>query len=307
MANITANDVKVLRERTGAGMMDCKKALVECDGDMEASVDWLRKKGLAAASKKSGRVTSEGVVAVHSCGNRATLFELNAETDFVARNELFQKYAQTVVKLACESGCDLETLNGMSYPDSDRTVADELVHLISIIGENLTLRRVEHLSVESGVVSTYVHSKLVDGLGKIGVLVALKGNCCCSSIDALGKQIAMHIAAANPQFLAVSDIDADALERERAVVTEQAKATGKPENVIEKMVVGRLNKYYEEVVLLEQTFVIDGETKIKDVVAKAGKECGCELELVGFKKFVLGEGIEKTTVDFAAEVAAQLG
>jgi len=307
MANITANDVKVLRERTGAGMMDCKKALVACEGDMEASIDWLRKKGLAAASKKSGRVTAEGVVAVYSCGKRATLLELNAETDFVARNEMFQNYARTLAKIACEGNLDIEALKATMYPDSERNVADELVHLISIIGENLSIRRVEHLEVENGAVASYIHSKLADNLGKIGVLVAINGSCDCPSIEGLGKQIAMHVAAANPKYLAIENISTEDLERERAVVTEMAKASGKPDNVVEKMVIGRLNKFYEEIVLLEQTFVIDGETKIKDVVKAAGNECGCELKLTGFKKFVLGEGIEKTTVDFASEVAAQLG
>ena len=307
MANITANDVKVLRERTGAGMMDCKKALVACEGDMEAAIDWLRKKGLAAASKKSGRVTAEGVVAVYSCGKRATLLELNAETDFVARNEMFQNYARTLAKIACEGNLDIDALKATMYPDSERNVADELVHLISIIGENLSIRRVEHLEVESGVVATYIHSKLAENLGKIGVLVAISGSCECPSIEGLGKQIAMHVAAANPKYLAIENISTEDLERERAVVTEMAKASGKPDNVVEKMVIGRLNKFYEEIVLLEQTFVIDGETKIKDVVKAAGNECGCELQLSGFKKFVLGEGIEKATVDFASEVAAQLG
>lgn len=306
MSNITANDVKVLRERTGAGMMDCKKALVECSGSMEDAIDWLRKKGLAAASKKSGRVTSEGVVAVYSSGKHATLLELNAETDFVARNKLFQNYAGTVVKLACENNYNLEQLKKANYPETGRSVEEELVHLISIIGENLTLRRVAHLSVNDGTVATYVHSKLSEGLGKIGVLVALETSCPCDPIVTLGKQIAMHIAAANPQVLSIADISKSDLDRERVVVTEQARSTGKPEAVIEKMVNGRLQKYYEEVVLQEQVFVVDGESKIKDVVSKASKNCGCELKLSGFKKFVLGEGIEKISVDFAEEVAAQL-
>lgn len=303
---ITANDVKALRDRTGSGMMDCKKALVACNGDMEAATDWLRKKGLAAASKKAARVTSEGAVAVYSCGKHATILEVNAETDFVARNDKFQNYAQTVVKLACESNCDLETLKNTQYPGTDHTVQDELVNLISVIGENLSLRRVEHICVKNGVIATYIHNKLADGLGKIGVVVGIETECGCPTIAEMGKQIAMHIAAANPQVLAIADLSEEAVARERAVVTEQARASGKPENVIEKMVNGRLNKFYEEVVLLEQTFVIDGESKIKDVVAKKAKECGCDVKLVGFKKFVLGEGIEKATVDFASEVAAQL-
>lgn len=304
---VTANDVKVLRERTGAGMMDCKKALVACDGDIESAVDWLRKKGLAAASKKASRVTSEGVVAVCSCGKNATLLELNAETDFVARNEMFQVYARNIAKLACEKQCDLEALKSLPYPESDRSVQDELVNLIAVIGENLTIRRVEHLSVNNGVVATYIHNKLADNLGKIGVLVALEAENACSSVETVGKQIAMHIAAANPQVLAVEDLSKESLERERAVVTEQARATGKPENVIEKMVIGRLNKYYEEVVLLEQAFVMDPDLKVKAVVEKLAKECGCNVALRAFKKFVLGEGIEKQSVDFASEVAAQLG
>ena len=304
--NITANDVKILRERTGSGMMDCKKALVACDGDMEAATDWLRKKGLAAASKKAARVTSEGAIAVYSCGTHATVLEVNAETDFVARNDKFQNYVQNVAKLACESNCDLEALKALTYPGTEHSVQDELVNLIAIIGENLSIRRVEHISISEGAISTYVHNKLADGLGKIGVLVGLETSCKCPSVEALGRQIAMHIAAANPQVLAVEDLSADVVARERAVVTEQAKASGRPENVIEKMVTGRLNKFYEEVVLLEQIFVIDGKSKVKDVIAQASKDCGCEIKLTGFKKFVLGEGIEKASVDFAAEVAAQL-
>lgn len=303
---ITANDVKTLRERTGSGMMDCKKALVACEGDMDAAIDWLRKKGLAAASKKASRVTSEGAIAVYCCGTHATILEVNAETDFVARNDKFQNYVKTVVKLACENNCDIDALKVQQYPASDHSVQEELVNLISIIGENLSIRRVEHLSVTNGFIAMYMHNKLADGLGKIGVLVGLETSCECTSVEILGKQIAMHVAAANPQVLNITDLSAEVVARERAVVTEQAKASGRPDNVIEKMVNGRLNKFYEEAVLLEQIFVIDGKSKVKDVVEQASKERGCDIKLTGFKKFVLGEGIEKTSVDFASEVAAQL-
>lgn len=305
MANITANDVKALRERTGSGMMDCKKALVACDGDIDAAIDWLRKKGLASASKKAGRVAADGLIAISSCESCATLVELNAETDFVAKNEKFQEFAKNVADLAHNKCADLETLKSLQYPGSEKTVEEELTNLIAVIGENMQIRRVEHVCVENGVVATYIHNKIADSLGKIGVVVAFEGGK-SDSLKAAGKQIAMHIAAANPQYLNIEDIPSDVLARERAVVSELARSSGKPEAVVEKMVEGRLRKFYEEVVLLEQVFVIDGESKVKDVVAKAAKDCGCDVKLAKFVKFVLGEGIEKQQVDFAAEVAAQL-
>ena len=305
MANITANDVKLLRERTGSGMMDCKKALVACEGNIDEAIDWLRKKGLASASKKAGRVAADGLVAIAGEGNCVALVELNSETDFVAKNEKFQEFARTVVELACDDCCDLESLKKKVYPGTDKTVEEELTNLIAIIGENMQIRRVEHVCIDDGVVATYVHNKISDNLGKIGVAIAIDG-CDCETVRNMGKQIAMHIAAANPQYLNISDIPSDVLARERAVVSEIARNSGKPEAVIEKMVEGRLKKFYEEVVLMEQVFVVDGESKIKDIVDRVGKQCGCEISISRYVKFVLGEGIEKQEVDFAGEVAAQL-
>jgi elongation factor Ts len=307
MAEVKANEVKALRYRSGAGMMDCKKALVECEGNIEDAVDWLRKKGLAAAAKKSGRVAAEGLVGVCVEGQGGAVVEVNAETDFVARNELFQKYVDDVVKIASEHRYDVERLKLHAYPQTGRNVSEELTNLVAIIGENMQLRRVAHLSVSEGVIASYVHNKISDNLGKIGVLVALESSGDKEKLLDLGKKIAMHVAAANPQSTSIADLNPALLERERSVVAEQAKSTGKPAEFIEKIVEGRIRKFYEEVVLLEQVFVMDGATKVKDVVADAAKEIGAPVELKGFVKFVLGEGIEKQTVDFVAEVAAQLG
>ena len=304
MAEITAALVKELREKTGAGMMDCKKALAETEGDMEGAVDWLRKKGLAAAAKKSGRVAAEGLVGVATNGLVGAAVELNAETDFVARNDAFQNAVSTVTTLALDSNGDLETLKGVAYPGTGRTVGEELTHLVATIGENMNLRRVAKLEVKDGIVASYVHSALVPGLGKIGVLVALESTGDKAKLADLGKQIAMHIAAARPEALDIADVDPTALDRERAVLTEQAATSGKPANIIEKMVEGRVRKYYEEVVLLEQLYVIDGETKIRKVVENAAKDVGAPVSLTGFVRFTLGEGIEKEATDFAAEVAS---
>ena len=303
MAEITAALVKDLREKTGAGMMDCKKALGETGGDMEAAVDWLRKKGLAAAAKKSGRVAAEGLVGVTSSGTSGAVVEINAETDFVARNEGFQAYVKAVTQLAAGTG-DIEALKGKPYPGTGRTVADELTHLIATIGENMSIRRVKQLTVGSGVVATYMHSALTPGLGKIGVLVALESTGDQGKLQELGRQIAMHIAAARPEALDIADVDPTALNRERDVLADQARASGKPEEIIAKMVEGRLRKYYEEVVLLEQLYVIDGETKVRKVVEAAAKELGAPVKLAGFVRFALGEGIDKGTADFASEVAS---
>jgi elongation factor Ts len=307
MAEITAALVKELREKTGAGMMDCKKALGETAGDLEAAIDWLRKKGLAAAAKKAGRVAAEGLVAVAAAGTKGVAVEVNAETDFVARNEQFQGFASTVAKVALDVGSDVETIKAAAFPGADKSVADQLTALISTIGENMNLRRAARLEVSQGVVATYMHSATAPGLGKIGVLVALESAGDTAKLEALGKQIAMHVAAANPLFLDVSSVDTTALDRERDVLTEQAKASGKPAAVIEKMVEGRVRKYYEEVCLLEQVFVIDQENKISKVVENAAKDVGAPIKLTGFARFALGEGIEKEEKDFAAEVAAQLG
>jgi len=306
MAEITAALVKELREKSGAGMMDCKKALVENNGDIEQAIDWLRKKGLSAAAKKSGRIAAEGLVAVASEGNKAAIVEVNAETDFVARNAQFQAYAGTVAKLALNSGNSIEALQAVKYPDSGRTVQDELTHLVATIGENMSLRRVKQMSVPQGVVASYVHNAVAPSAGKIGVLVALESTGDAAKLTALGKQIAMHVAATNPQSLSTADLDPASIDRERSVLEEQAKASGRPPEVIAKMVEGRLRKFYEEVVLSEQTFVVDGETKVAKVVENAVKEIGAPINLAGFVRFALGEGIEKKSEDFAAEVAAQL-
>ena len=302
MAEITATMVKDLREKTGAGMMDCKKALAEAGGDMDAAVDWLRKKGLSAAAKKSGRVAAEGLVAVASAGTSAVVVEVNAETDFVARNDAFQALAVQVAKIALETGADAEALKTQAYP-SGGTVQDALTNLVATIGENMTLRRVAHLKVTQGIVASYVHNALAPNLGKIGVLVALESTADASRLQELGKQIAMHVAAARPEALNIADVDGKALERERNVLADQARASGKPEEIIAKMVDGRLRKYYEEVVLMEQVYVVDGETRVSQVVEKAAKDLGAPVKLTGFARYQLGEGIEKTQDDFAAEVA----
>ena len=295
MAEITATAVKDLREKTGAGMMDCKKALTEAQGDMEAAVDWLRKKGLSAAAKKAGRVAAEGLVAVASADKKAAVVEVNAETDFVARNEQFQKFALEAGKMALDSGADVEALKGK--------LGETLTNLIATVGENMNIRRAAQLSVPQGIVASYMHNALAPNLGKIGVLVALESSADTGKLMELGKQIAMHIAAARPEALMIEAVDAKALERERAIFTDQAKASGKPDNVIPKIVEGRVRKYYEDTVLMEQVYVVDGETRIKDVVEKAGKTLGAPVKLTGFVRYQLGEGIEKTQDDFAAEVA----
>jgi elongation factor Ts len=301
MAEITAALVKDLRERTGAGMMDCKKALTEAAGDLEAAIDWLRKKGLSAAAKKSGRVAAEGLVGVASAAGRAALVEVNAETDFVARNPTFQALVEVVAKTALAVGEDIEAIKAAPYPGTGRTVGEEVTHLVATIGENMNIRRVRVLTVGQGVVATYVHQAVKPGLGKIGVVVAVEGASELDALETLGRQVGMHVAATRPEALDISAVDPAALEREKSVLAEQARASGKPEPIIEKMVEGRIRKYYEEVVLLEQVWVHDGESRVKAVVAKAGAK------LVGFARFALGEGIEKQTGDFAAEVAAASG
>ncbi|WP_298215604.1 translation elongation factor Ts [Acidocella sp.] len=299
MADITASMVKDLRESTGAGMMDCKKALTETNGDKEAAVDWLRKKGLAAAAKKSGRVAAEGLVGVALAPGKAAMVEVNAETDFVARNEAFQNFVETVARLALDAGEDVEALKAAPFPGTGRTVAEEMVHLVAAIGENMNVRRAAVVSVPNGTVAAYVHGALKPGLGKIGVIVGLEG--AGEGLDRLGRQIGMHVAATRPEALSIADVDPAALEREKNVLMEQARASGKPEAIIEKMVEGRVKKYYEDVVLLEQIWVHDGESRVKDVVKKAGGG------VTRFVRFTLGEGIEKENSDFAAEVAAAAG
>lgn len=303
MTQVTAEQIKTLRETTGAGMLDCRKALMENNADIEAAIDWLRKKGLSAAAKKSGRVAAEGVVAVAVKGTQGALIELNAETDFVAKNEQFQQLAKTIAPLALATGGDVEKLKAAAYGNG-KTVQEEVTNAIAVIGENMNLRRTATLSVSKGVIASYIHNAVAQDMGKIAVLVALESDGDAAKVEALGKQIAMHIAAARPEALSTADVDSAKLDRERAVYREQALASGKPAEVVEKMVDGRIRKYYEEVVLLEQLFVIDGKTKISQVVADAAKTVGAPVKLSGFVSYRLGEGIEKQESDFAAEVAA---
>lgn len=303
MAEITAALVKELREKSGAGMMDCKKALIENNGDIDAAVDWLRTKGLAAAAKKSSRVAAEGLVAVATAGNKGAVVELNAETDFVARNDKFQALVKQVAETALNTGTgEVEALKDAAL--NGGTVQDAITNAIATIGENMNLRRVSFLTVSQGVVAQYIHNAAAPGLGKIGVLVALESTADADKLSELGRQIAMHIAAAKPEALTTADVDPALLERERAVFKEQAMASGKPAEIAEKMVEGRIRKYYEEVVLLEQVYVMDGKTKVREVVEAAAKELGAPVKLAAFTRFLLGEGIEKEESDFAAEVAA---
>jgi elongation factor Ts len=305
MAEVTAGLVKELREKTGAGMMDCKRALGDSGGDIEAAVDWLRKKGLSAAAKKAGRVAAEGLIGVATRGPAGAVVEVNSETDFVARNHAFQSFVRAVSELALDGDGELESLLEVAFPGTGRTVAEELTHLISTIGENLVLRRVKRLSTENGAVFSYIHNALGPGLGKIGVIVVLASTA-ADQLAGLGKQLAMHIAAANPLYLDIASVPQAALDRERDVLREQARATGKPDSVVDRMVEGRLRKFYEEFVLLEQVFVVDQETKISKVVEQASKTVGAPISVESFARFALGEGIERQRTDFAAEVAAQL-
>jgi len=309
MAAISAALVKELREMTGAGMMDCKKALTESAGDLESAKDWLRTKGLALAAKKAGRVAAEGLVGVALDGRRGAIVEVNSETDFVARNDAFQALVGDVARLVLDTGDDLEALKASAYPGGGGSVEEALTNLIAKIGENMSIRRVRALSVERGSVSAYMHNKVTSDLGKIGVIVALAlaSDAAEEPLAQLGKQLAMHIANTDPAFVDRSSVSAEALDRERQFLAEQARASGKPEEIIDKMVEGRLRKFYEEVCLLEQVFVIDGETKVADVIAQASKDLGTKVEVAGFVRFKLGEGIERKEDDFAAEVAAAAG
>ena len=304
---ITAQMVKELREATGVGMMDCKKALAENNGDMEASIDWLRTRGLAKAAKKAGRVAAEGLVAIAVSGNRGAIVEINSETDFVARNEQFQSIVENTARLALEAHGDVHVLSEMPYPGSGRSVSGELTDAIAKIGENMNLRRAAALEVSDGVIGNYVHNAVKPGMGKLGVIVALQSSGDKDKLAALGKQIAMHIANTKPLAVSPDEIDPDVVARERAIYTEQAKESGKPAEIIEKMVEGRVRKFYEEVTLLSQIFVIDGESRVGDVVKNAEKDVGAQVTLTGFVVYALGEGIEKEVSDFAAEVAATAG
>lgn len=304
MSAITASLVKELREKSGAGMMDCKKALTEANGDLDAAIDWLRTKGLATASKKAGRVAAEGLVAVKAEGTSGAIVEVNAETDFVGRNEDFQNLVAGIASVVAEAGDDLDAVKAATYPGSSDSVEATLTAAIATIGENMSLRRAKKLSVSNGVVASYVHNAVTDGLGKIGILVALESEGDTEKLNTLGKQLAMHIAATNPESISVDDLDPELVERERSVLTEQARESGKPEEIIEKMIGGRINKYYQEVVLLKQTFVIDGENSVEKAIENVAKEIGSPIKLTAMARFAVGEGIEKEEGDFAAEVAA---
>jgi elongation factor Ts len=304
---ITAGMVKQLRDSTGVGMMDCKKALAETNGDMEAAVDWLRTRGLAKAAKKADRVAAEGLVGVATAGTKAAVVEVNSETDFVARNEQFQAIVGNVAKLALDADGDVVKLGEMPFPGSGHSVSAELTEAIAKIGENMNLRRTETVSVSDGVVESYVHNAVKGGLGRIGILVALESTGDKAALSALGKQLAMHIAAAQPQAIAPDELNQDVVARERAIILEQVKESGKSAEIAEKMVEGRMRKYFEEVTLLSQVFVVDGETKVADVLKNAEKDVGAPIKLTRFVRFALGEGIEKVETDFAAEVAATAG
>jgi elongation factor Ts len=306
MAEITAATVKELRERTGAGMMDCKKALAETNGDMEAAIDWLRAKGLSAAAKKAGRTAAEGLVGVAVEGNRGALLEVNSETDFVAKNELFQEFVRNAAQIALQKGTDIDAIAAADYP-AGGTVSEALTNNIAKIGENQSLRRAAIAEVTEGVVVPYVHNQVAPGLGKIGVLVALESAAPADTLNALGKQIAMHVAAANPLALNADELDPALVERERGVAMEKAKESGKPQNIVEKMVEGGLAKFRKDNALLSQLFVMDNKTPVAEVIAQAAKDAGTGIVLKSFTRFQLGEGIEKKQEDFAAEVAAAAG
>ena len=303
MAEVTASLVKELRDKSGAGMMDCKKALKETDGNLEESVDWLRTKGLASAAKKAGRVASEGLIGIASKGNSGAILEVNSETDFIARNDDFQVFVSNITELAVSAG-DLDVLKAMAYPGEDRNVDEQLTHMIATVGENMGLRRMSVLHVDRGIIASYMHNAISSGLGKIGVLVAINSDGDADKLNALGKQLAMHIAAAAPQSVSRDDLDQEIIERERQVLSDQARDSGKPEEIIEKMVEGRIRKFYEEVCLLDQTYVVDGESKISDVLENAAKDLGCSVSITAFDRFALGEGIKKEKEDYASEVAA---
>ena len=307
MVEITAGLVKQLRDATGVGMMDCKKALAETNGDMEAAVDWLRTRGLAKAAKKADRVAAEGLVGVATAGTKAAVVEVNSETDFVARNEQFQGIVGNIAKLSLDADGDVVKLGEMPFPGSGHSVSAELTEAIAKIGENMNLRRTETVSVSDGVVESYVHNAVKTGLGKIGILVALESTGDKAALSALGKQLAMHIAATNPLSIDPEDLDQAVVARERAIILEQVKESGKPADIAEKMVDGRMRKYFEEVTLLAQTFVIDGETKVGVAIKNAEKDVGAPIKLTKFIRYALGEGIEKVETDFAAEVAATAG
>ena len=306
MSEITAAMVKELRETTSAGMLDCKKALTETNGDMEQAIDWLRKKGLASAAKKASRIAAEGLVAVAVDGNKGAVVEVNSETDFVAKNEIFQEYVEDAAKVALMNDGDVEKMKAFGCPKCGKSFGERLTDMIAKIGENMNLRRAQVLTVNNGIVSAYIHNAARPNVGKIGVLVALESSADKAKLAELGKHIAMHVAASAPIALTIADVPASNVEHEKSIYAEQARASGKPENIIEKMIEGRVRKYYDEVVLEEQAYIMDPDKKVKQVVADAAKEFGADIKLAGYVCFKLGEGLQKREEDFAAEVAAQL-
>lgn len=306
MTDITAAMVKELRETTSAGMLDCKKALVEANGDMEQAVDWLRKKGLASAAKKASRIAAEGLVSVAVEGTKGAIAEVNSETDFVAKNDIFQEYVADAAIVALRSSGEICDMKNFNCPKCGKTFEERLTDMIAKIGENMNLRRAKMIEVSDGVVASYIHNAATPTTGKIGVLVALESTGDKAKLAELGKHIAMHIAASAPLFQTIADVDAASVEHEKSIFAEQAKASGKPENIIEKMVEGRVRKYYDEVVLEEQAYIMDPDKKVKQVIADAAKEMGADIKLKEFVCYRLGEGLQKKEEDFAAEVAAQL-
>ena len=305
--SISAAQVKELRDITGAGMMDCKAALAETNGDVEAAIDLLRKKGIAKADKKAGRTAAEGLIGVAAEGTDAVVVEVNSETDFVARNDSFQEIVRNVAQAALGTDGSSEAVANAPYPGSGKSVVDTIKDAVGTIGENMSYRRSAKLSVSQGAVATYVHNSVEDNLGKMGVLVAVETAGNADAARAFGRQVAMHVAATNPLSLTPDEIDAAVVEREKAIYADQARASGKPDNIIEKMVEGRLRKFYEEVVLLKQAFVINPDLTVEKALQEAEKEIGAPAKITGFIRFALGEGIEREEADFAAEVAAAAG
>ncbi|MAI06449.1 MAG: translation elongation factor Ts [Alphaproteobacteria bacterium TMED87] len=304
MFKLSASLVKELREKTGSGMMDCKKALAETDGDINSAIDWLRAKGLSAAAKKSNRTTAEGLVSFYIEKNKASIIEVNAETDFVSRNDMFQEFVKKVAKLSIITRGNLEGLLEQKISDNNNSVSEELTSLISTIGENMNIRRSDFIEVNKGIIASYMHSSVAEGLGKIGVLVSIEGDTSSSLITNFGKKLAMHIAASNPRFINIDNVDKETLDRERQVLTEQALDSGKPKEVIDKMVDGRIKKFFDEIVLLEQLFVLsDDKLKVRQEIANIEKELGSKIVIKNFVRFSLGEGIEREEKDFASEVA----
>mgnify|MGYP001248059116 FL=1 len=303
MSLITAALVKELRNKTGAGMMDCKNALVETNGNIEESVDWLRKKGISGAEKKSARTAADGVVTVSVNNNAAALVEINSETDFVSRNPDFQKFAKNVSSIALNSGSNLDELKNAKYLDSGKTVKDALTDLIGLIGENIVIRRTVLFNSSTNILSSYIHGQIDEGLGKIGVILSIESNGDVEKVKEFGKKLAMHIAASKPVAISSKDVDPSIIDRERKILIEQAKDSGKPDNIIEKMVEGRISKFFSEITLLDQTWVMDGESKVSKVIENIEKEISCNIVVKDFKYFILGDGIEVETKDFATEVA----